>query len=121
MKPEDGVALTQMGYEEYPEAVVNAVREVALLFPNDIIVTENGIATEDDQKRRGFIKKAVDGLKDCVEDGIPVKGYMYWSLFDNYEWQKGYSMTFGLIGVDRTTQNRIPKKSLYYLGSFIEK
>lgn len=121
MKPEEGVALTQMGYEEYPEAVVNAVRKVAFLFPNDIIVTENGIATDDDQKRRMFIKKAADGLMDCIADGIPVKGYMYWSLFDNYEWQKGYSMKFGLVGVDRTTQKRIPKKSLYYLGSFIEK
>ena len=44
---------------------------------------------------------------------------MYWSLFDNFEWQKGYSMKFGLIAVDRKTQQRYPKESLYELGKMI--
>ena len=52
-----------------------------------------------------------------MKDGIPVKGYIYWSLLDNYEWQLGYSVTFGLIAVDRKTQRRIPKKSLYVPGT----
>ena len=51
-----------------------------------------------------------------MDDGIPVRGYFYWSLLDNYEWQKGYGMTFGLIAVDRTTQKRMPKASLSALG-----
>ena len=49
-------------------------------------------------------------------DGVPVSGYMYWSLLDNFEWQAGYSKTFGLIAVDRTTQKRYPKESLSVLG-----
>ena len=53
-----------------------------------------------------------------MEEGIPIKGYMHWSLLDNFEWQKGFSMTFGLIAVDRTTQTRIPKPSLALLGSY---
>ena len=65
-----------------------------------------------------FIEKALEGVQNCIQDGIPVKGYFHWSLLDNFEWQKGYSMTFGLIAVDRSTQTRIPKKSLTYLGSF---
>lgn len=117
MQPEEGVPLTQMGYEEYPQAVVNAVKKVAEAFTNDIIVTENGIATDDDTRRVAFIKGAAEGLKQCVEEGIPIKGYMYWSLFDNYEWQKGYSMKFGVIAVDRETQKRTAKGSLKYLGS----
>ncbi|MBQ1438690.1 MAG: family 1 glycosylhydrolase [Solobacterium sp.] len=47
-----------------------------------------------------------------------MKGYCYWSLMDNFEWQKGFGMMFGLIAVDRSTQERKPKESLAYLGSF---
>ena len=46
-----------------------------------------------------------------------MKGYMYWSLLDNFEWQKGYSMTFGLVAVNRDTMERTEKPSLAYLGS----
>ena len=58
------------------------------------------------------------GIHDCIKAGIPVSGYMHWSLLDNFEWQLGYSQTFGLIAVDRTTQKRLPKESLYFLGSY---
>ena len=121
MPPEEGVPLTQMGYEEYPDAVVNVVRRIAKEFKNDLIITENGIGTDNDETRIEFIKRATDGIAKCIEDGIPVKGYMYWSTFDNYEWQKGFSMTFGVVGVDRSTQTRHPKESLYFLGSLLEK
>nr|MCR5230038.1 family 1 glycosylhydrolase [Solobacterium sp.] len=46
------------------------------------------------------------------------KGYCYWSLMDNFEWQKGFSMTFGLVEVNRQTMQRTPKQSLYYLGKY---
>ena len=72
----------------------------------------------DDTRREEFIKTALSGVNDCIADGIPVRGYLYWSLLDNFEWQKGYSMTFGLVAVDRTTQTRSPKPSLALLGSF---
>ena len=49
-------------------------------------------------------------------DGVPVRGYIHWSLLDNFEWQAGYSKTFGLIAVDRKTQKRCPKNSLAVLG-----
>ena len=89
-------------------------------FPGNLIVTENGIATSDDTRRVEFIRRALQGVENCLNDGIPVKGYCHWSLMDNFEWQKGYSMTFGLIAVDRTTQERKPKESLKYLGSFAQ-
>ena len=54
------------------------------------------------------------------EAGVPVKGYLYWSLLDNFEWQAGFGKTFGLIAVDRTTQTRYPKNSLKVLGSLAE-
>ena len=120
-QPAPDVRRTQMGYEDYPPAIANVVRKVAEDFKGDLIVTENGIATEDDARRCEFVKEAAEGIQACIEDGIPVKGYMYWSLLDNFEWQKGYGMTFGLIAVDRSTQTRTAKESLSVLGSLIER
>jgi beta-glucosidase len=120
-KPSEGERRTQMGYEDYPLGIANVVRAVAKEFKGTLLVTENGIATEDDNRRIDFIKEAIEGIQACIDDGIPVKGYMYWSLLDNFEWQKGYSMTFGLIAVDRTTQTRYPKESLNVLGSLLDK
>ncbi len=113
-----GAELTQMDYEFYPEALEHVIRKVHEDFKGDLIVTENGVAVSDDSRRVEFIRRALQGVSNCVNDGIPVKGYCYWSLMDNFEWQKGYSMTFGLIAVDRTTMERHPKESLNVLGSY---
>ena len=113
-----GAELTQMDYEFYPQALENVIRRVAKDFKNDLIVTENGTAMADDSRRCEFIKTAVAGVKNCIDDGIPVKGYFYWSLMDNFEWQKGYAMQFGLVAVDRKTMERTPKPSLALLGSY---
>ena len=114
----EGAELTQMEYEFYPAALGHVIRRVHEAFAGDLVVTENGVATADDTRRVAFIDEALAGVQACVEDGIPVKGYFYWSLLDNFEWQKGFSMMFGLIGVDRTTQERSPKPSLKKLGSY---
>ena len=114
----EGAELTQMDYEFYPEALEHVIRKVHDDFNGNLIVTENGVAISDDNRRVEFIRRALCGVENCVDDGIPVKGYCYWSLMDNFEWQKGFSMTFGLIAVDRTTLKRTPKKSLSVLGQF---
>ena len=112
----DGAELTQMNYEFYPEALEHVLRKVAKDFHGDLYVTENGIATADDTRRVAFIDTALKGIVSCINDGLPVKSYFHWILLDNFEWQKGYSMTFGLIAVDRSTQTRHPKESLSFLG-----
>ena len=114
----ESAELTQMDYEFYPEALEHVIRKVHEAFPGDLIVTENGIAVADDSRRVEFIRRALAGVARCVADGIPVKGYCHWSLMDNFEWQKGFGMTFGLIAVDRATQKRTPKESLAFLGSY---
>ena len=116
-----GAELTQMEYEFYPEALEHVIRKVREDFKGDLIVTENGVAVSDDSRRVEFIRRALRGVENCISDGIPVKGYCYWSLMDNFEWQKGFSMTFGLISVDRDTMERRPKESLAFLGSRKEK
>ena len=114
----DGAEMTQMDYEFYPEALEHVIRRVHEDFKGDLIVTENGVAVSDDSRRVEFIRRALQGVENCVRDGIPVKGYCHWSLMDNFEWQKGFGMTFGLIAVDRKSQKRIPKESLAFLGSY---
>lgn len=116
-EPAAGAPVTQMGYEDYPRSIGNVVRKVAKEFPGELIVTENGIGTDNDARRCEFIKEAYSGVMAAKEDGVPVKGYLYWSLLDNFEWQAGYSKTFGLIAVDRKTQTRHPKQSLKVLGA----
>ena len=106
-----------MDYEFYPEGLEHVIRKVHEGFKGDLYVTENGIATADDSRRVEFIRRALEGVSRCLADGIPVKGYFYWSLMDNFEWQKGFSMQFGLIAVDRETMERTPKESLKVLGS----
>lgn len=107
---------TQMGYEYYPEALAGVIRHVAKHLSIPILITENGVAVDDDKRRVAFIERALKGVHACIGDGIRVGGYYYWSAFDNYEWIMGYRMTFGLIAVDRTTQVRSIKESAKYLG-----
>ncbi len=114
----DGAELTQMDYEFYPRALEHVIRRVHNELDIPVMITENGIATADDGRRVAFIKEALQGVENCVSDGIPVLGYMHWSLLDNFEWQKGFGMTFGLIAVDRKTQTRHPKESLGVLGGY---
>lgn len=114
--PSEEAELTQMEYEFYPQALGNVIRKVYEELPIPIMITENGIGTADDTRRIAFIKEALNGVKECRADGILVLGYLHWSLLDNFEWQKGFSKTFGLIAVDRETQTRYPKESLRVLG-----
>ncbi len=113
----EGAKLTQSDYEFYPQALEHVIRAVAQEFHGDLLVTENGVSTAEDEDRVSFIKEATNGVAACIADGIPVKGYLYWSLLDNFEWQKGYGLTFGLISVNRASQERTLKPSLEYLGS----
>lgn len=113
----EGAELTQMDYEFYPQSLEHVIRTVHESLDIPIMVTENGIATADDSRRVAFITEALQGVENCIADGIPMLGYLHWSLLDNFEWQKGFGMTFGLVAVDRSTQTRYPKESLKYLGS----
>jgi beta-glucosidase len=97
--PPIGAELTQMGYEFYPESLEHTVRLAAKETGVPVIVTENGVATQDDTRRVEYIRRALAGVKRCVDDGIDVRGYIHWSLLDNFEWIFGYTPKFGLITV----------------------
>jgi beta-glucosidase len=114
--PPPGAELTQMGYEFYPESLEHTIRYAAKESGVPVIVTENGIATEDDKRRIEYIQRAVAGVKRCIDNGVVVRGYVHWSLLDNFEWIFGYTPKFGLIAVDRETQKRTVKPSAVMLG-----
>ena len=114
--PEPGVELTQMGYEFWPEALEAVIRYSATQVRVPMYVTENGIGTEDDPRRIEYIRRAIAGVHNCLKAGIDVRGYIHWSLMDNYEWVFGYRPKFGLVSVDRQTQQRTLKPSARFLG-----
>ena len=76
-----------------------------------MLVTEHGLGHRDDTFRAAFISPALEGLLGAIEDGVPVLGYLHWTLMDNFEWIFGYDVKFGLHEVDRQTFVRTPKPS----------
>ncbi len=117
LPPPKGAELTQVGMEFYPECVEHVVRYAAKETKVPIIVTENGIATEDDTRRVEYYQRAVAGLKHAIDDGVDVRGYVAWSLMDNFEWMSGFTPKFGLVAVDLKTQKRTIKPSAAVLGN----
>lgn len=107
---------TMVGTAYRPDALGMAVRHAWERTGGvPILVTENGIATPDDTRRIAYTSEALDGLEAAVADGVDVRGYLHWSLLDNYEWGH-WEPTFGLVAVDRATFERTPKPSLHWLG-----
>lgn len=107
---------TIVGTAYRPDALGMAVRhawEATGHVP--VFVTENGIATEDDARRIAYTTEALAGLIEAAGDGIDVRGYLHWTLLDNYEWGH-WEPTFGLVTADRETFVRTPKPSLAWLG-----
>lgn len=111
-----GAPLTDAGYEYYPPALGNTVRYAAKVSGKPIVITESGIATGEDNRRIEFIDATLDEVRRCIAEGIDLRGYLHWSLLDNFEWTRGYSQQFGLVAVDRKTFVRTPKPSAYHLG-----
>jgi beta-glucosidase len=116
--PEAGVPTLIMGYEYYPESLANTIRRAWDYTKGEvpIIVTENGIGTDDDGQRIAYVRTALEGVLDCIDEGIDVRGYTYWSLLDNFEWAYGYGPRFGIVDCDRTTFVRTPKDSAQWYG-----
>lgn len=82
-----------------------------------IIVTENGFSGTDDSRRVEYYQRAIRSVASTIKDGIDVRGYFAWPAFDNFEWNSGYRLQFGVIAVDRATQQRTAKPSAYWLGN----
>jgi beta-glucosidase len=116
--PRAGARLApQMRYEFVPEALEATIRRAWEVTRRPILVTEHGIGTADDAERIEFVRRGLPCVLACLADGIDVRGYVYWSLMDNFEWTFGYGPKFGLVAVDRETQTRAAKPSAHWLGA----
>jgi len=119
--PYSGGDRNAAGTEIFPGSLANAVRYAYSEARVPIIVTEHGANTDIDQVRARLIPDALTELQDAMSEGVPVRGYIHWSLLDNFEWIYGYKYHYGLVAVDRTTFARSPKPSAYVLGAIAKR
>lgn len=116
-----------MGWEIHPPSLGRLLRELhaRYSFPS-IMITENGAPMPDqirengrivDDDRLDFIRDHIAQVHEAMQDGVPVEGYLVWSLFDNFEWAYGFEPRFGIVEVNYDTQERIPKKSAEWFSS----
>ena len=108
-------AHTEMGWSISPQGFQRALRALKE-FERPILVTENGIAASDDEARRAYILDHLTAMRHAMREGVPVIGYQYWSLLDNFEWAEGYRPQFGIVAVDRETQERTVRESGRFYG-----
>ena len=111
-----GADTTHMNWEIHPDHLTKLLKWIADTYTKDLplYVTENGMAGEhtlNDQDRISYLNGHVLAAKSAMDAGVPLGGYTFWSLMDNYEWAFGYAERFGLVHVDFDTLERTPKAS----------
>lgn len=106
-----GEVMTDMEYTIHPQGIYKALHHMADIgLP--IYITENGIADKNDfndVNRQRWIREYLKSISVAIEDGLDIRGYFYWTLMDNFEWDRGYHSKFGLYSVNRATQQRTLK------------
>lgn len=113
--PDPARQITQMAWEIYPEGFGPILRRAAATgLP--VYVTENGVCCDDDRTRVEYIADHLEVVEAARRAGADIRGYFYWSLMDNFEWNFGYGPKFGLVEVDRETLERRPRPSAHFFG-----
>ena len=114
------VPFNEMGFEIYPEGMYRIVKQFAQYKTiKNIVITENGVCVKDelvnenvrDSQRIDFFRAYLNQVLKAKQEGVPITGYLVWSLTDNFEWTEGYEPRFGLVYVDYNTQKRFIKDS----------
>ena len=124
-----GYARTMFDWPIEPDCLYWGPKFLHERYGLPIAVTENGMSGHDwvaedgevhDPHRIDFTRRYLRRLRDAAADGVPVRGYMHWSLMDNFEWAEGYRQRFGLVHVDYATQTRTIKQSGHWYRGVIE-
>jgi beta-glucosidase len=119
----EGAAVTDMGWEVAPATFTDLLTRLDRDYDlPPLFITENGAAYRDlvidggvrDEDRRAYIESHIRATADAIDQGVDVRGYFVWSLFDNFEWAAGYTKRFGIYYVDYETQARILKRSGFW-------
>lgn len=101
-----------------PDGLYRIAKEFSF-YKKPIIITENGLNTDNEKMRIKFIVAHLLAVKKAIDEGVDIQGYFVWSLTDTYEWNAGYTTHFGLVGIDRKTQDRVIRKSAFFYGDII--
>lgn len=126
---EYGYERTDIGWPIYPDGLYNVLLTIKNQYGDiPIYITENGSCYNDepkngrvkDEKRIDYLKQHLVALDRSIKSGVNVKGYLTWSLLDNFEWAFGYTMRFGIVHVNYRTLERTKKDSFYWLKQTIE-
>jgi beta-glucosidase len=124
-----GLPVTEMGWEVYPEGLTELLLRLHRDYPvPPMYVTENGGAFRDtlagghvhDRDRTSYIASHIEAVAAALRRGVPMAGYMVWSLMDNFEWACGYDKRFGIVYVDYATQQRTLKDSARWYRRFLQ-
>ena len=110
---------TDFGWELYPESVYQALIELKS-YGKPVYITENGLADRSDTFRKDFLTRTLTSVHRAVQDGADVRGYLHWSLLDNFEWDKGFWPCFGLVEIDRKTLARHIRQSARYYAEICQ-
>lgn len=108
-----------LGWQVYAEGLYKTLIHLKK-FGLPLMITENGICTQDDEQRCRFIQTHLEAVRRAQKK-VPIMGYLYWSLLDNFEWDKGFDPRFGIVDVDFKTFQRKVRKSAYVLGDICRK
>jgi beta-glucosidase len=107
---------SDMGWDICPNGLERVLTHVSRAYGKPLIVTENGLADADDSRRARFIFDHLNAVRRAMDNGADVRGYLHWSLLDNFEWAEGFAPRFGLVAVNYATMERQPRKSALYYG-----
>lgn len=106
--------VSDMGWELYPEAIYHCLIDIKK-YNKPIYITENGLADAQDKYREWFIKESLENIHKAIQEDVNVRGYFYWSLLDNFEWDKGFWPRFGLVEINyKTMERKIRQSALEY-------
>lgn len=117
--PAQGAARNDMGTAVEPASLAGAAKYAHEASGVPVLITEHGIATDNDELRAEFIPASLNALGEAIADGLPVWGYCHWTLMDNFEWVSGYGMKLGLHEVDRSSFERRAKPSSRAYGDYV--
>ena len=103
---------SDMNWPIYPEGIYHILKDLKK-YNKPVYITENGVADAKDVYREKFIKEHLRWVHKAISEGVDVRGYFYWSLLDNFEWDKGFWPRFGLVEIDYKTMARRIRQSAY--------
>ncbi|OAA30738.1 beta-galactosidase [Kosmotoga arenicorallina S304] len=116
----EGLPVSDAGWEIYPLGLYNMTKAICERYKKPVYITENGIADDKDALRPYYLISHLATIEKLLEEGYDIRGYLHWSLTDNYEWARGFSLRFGLVHVDYDKGILTPRPSFFLYREIIK-